>query len=115
MKVREKIAAVPKTLRYQGKVLTLSEELSDVQFFGSPNSPMAMYRVVFVDENNRPCFMSWIGKKTAPIDWARIEAENTAPHEFTPDESDTPRAISMFKSWERRKQAQFKAILDERK
>lgn len=103
MTVREKIAAVPQTLRYQGKVLTFSEELSDVQIFGSPNAPMAMHRVVFVDENNHPCFMSWIGKKTAPIDWSRIEAENTAPHEFSPDSNDTIRAIAMFKYWRGKK------------
>lgn len=104
--IYDKLNAVPLTLQYQGQTLYLLPELKEIS---------GLCRVVFVNRAGVTKFMSFIGENTNPIDWSRIEAENTAPHEFTPDESDTQRAISMFKSWERRKQAQFKAILDERK
>lgn len=97
MSIVDKLASVPLILQYQAETLYLVPEHKLIS---------GLYRVVFVNKAGVAKYMTFIGENTAPIDWQRIEAENTEPHEFTPDEDDSPRAISMFKSWQRRKQAQ---------
>lgn len=89
----------PDTLRYQNETLYFHEETLLSGVLGKPT------RISYVNSKDEIKLMQFQFPNMSPIDWERLQAENTEPHRPTIDyrirRANNPASKEMRRAWQR--------------